>query len=50
MSYALILKHKVVDVVKQPFPVHPDFEWVECDETVSTGHSYINGTFIPNET
>ena len=46
---ALIYNNEVVDIKDQPFEVHPDFAWVECDSTVKAGDKYIDGVFSKSE-
>ena len=29
-----------------PFPVHPDMAWLDCDETITTEHTYVEGQFV----
>ena len=42
---ALIFQSKVVDLSKTEFPVSPEMEWVDCDDTVKTGYDYTDGKF-----
>jgi hypothetical protein len=45
---ALIRKsnNEVCDVVDSEFPVHSDFEWVDCDDDVKPGsHQYDGSSF-----
>ena len=46
---ALILDSKVVDIQETEFEVHSSMTWVDCDETVSVGYSYVDGTFSSTE-
>ena len=46
---ALIFENKVVDLCETEFPVSPEMEWVDCDDTVKAGYSYEDGVFTkPN--
>ena len=42
---ALVFKDKVVDLHKEGFPVHKDWVWVDCADTVKMGDSYEGGVF-----
>lgn len=42
---ALIKDNNVYGVAEEDFTVHPDYVWVECDNTVEIGDSYINDVF-----
>tara|TARA_B100002019_G_scaffold131268_1_gene112777 strand:- start:5543 stop:5902 length:360 start_codon:yes stop_codon:yes gene_type:complete len=42
---ALIFENKVVDLCETEFPVSPEMEWVDCDDTVKTNYEYKDGTF-----
>ena len=42
---ALVFKNKVVDLHKEGFPVHKDWVWVDCADTVKMGDSYEGGVF-----
>lgn len=44
---ALVKENMVVQVDDKEFPVHPDLQWVNCDETVKPGCRYENGVFTP---
>ena len=46
---ALILNNIVVDIQETEFEVHESMTWVDCDETVSVGYSYVDGSFSSNE-
>lgn len=46
---ALILNNTVVDIQETEFEVHESMTWVDCDETVSLGYSYVDGAFSSNE-
>jgi hypothetical protein len=43
---ALVKGGKVWDVSETEFEVHSDFSWVDCDDTVRTGHTYDGSDFI----
>jgi len=42
---ALILGNKVVDLNETEFEVHSGLTWVDCDNTVTTRHTYSDGIF-----
>lgn len=42
---ALVKDGKVWDVSKTEFEVHSDFSWVDCSDTVKTGHTYDGSNF-----
>ncbi len=46
--FALVLKEKVVDIVKEPFPVHESMSWVElsAEEDVQIGDVYRENAFV----
>lgn len=45
--YALVENSgRVAQIEAKPFPVHPDFKWIECDETVKVDWMYIDNQFV----
>lgn len=42
---ALILNGIVVEVSQNEFEVHESLQWVDCDQSVQAGWSYVNGIF-----
>lgn len=42
--------YRVVEVTLEAFPVAEPLFWVECDDTVTMEHTYVDGTFIKHET
>jgi hypothetical protein len=38
--FALVFRNRVVQVSEETFDVHPNYKWIECDETVEVGYSY----------
>jgi hypothetical protein len=42
---ALIYQGYVMQLEEVPFAVHPNYQWVSCDNTVQVGYSYSNGVF-----
>lgn len=42
---ALIFQEKVADLANQEFPVSPEMQWVDCDETVKAGWLYDGENF-----
>ena len=42
---ALVKDGKVWDVSETEFEVHSDFSWVDCSDTVKTGHTYDGSDF-----
>lgn len=45
--YALIYQEIVIQLETTPFDVNPAYSWVECDEAVAVGYTYIDGVFSP---
>ena len=43
---ALILNNQVVQLSETEFEVAPTLQWVDCDNTITTDHTYENGNFI----
>ena len=43
---ALILNNQVVQLSETEFEVAPTLQWVNCDNTITTEHTYENGNFI----
>jgi hypothetical protein len=43
---ALILNNQVVQLSETEFEVAPTLQWVDCDNTITTEHTYENGNFI----
>ena len=46
---ALIYNGKVEEVRETPFEVHPDMQWVDCDDSVEADDLYIDGQFVKPE-
>lgn len=44
---ALIQNIRVCQIENQEFEVHPSLYWVDCDNTVTTEHTYENNIFVP---
>lgn len=44
---ALVHGSRVCQIAAEPFPVAPAMTWVECDETITTSHTYVDGAFVP---
>lgn len=42
--FALIQDNKVIQIEENTFPVC-GLEWIECNQSVKTGHYYIDGQF-----
>lgn len=43
---ALVYHGVVIQIQETSFEVHPNYQWIDCDETVETGYLYQNGVFI----
>lgn len=37
---ALILDNQVVQIAEETFPVVPQMQWIDCDDTVQAGYTY----------
>jgi hypothetical protein len=46
---ALIKLGQIVQVSKESFDVHPDYQWVDCPDDCSTLWTYDDGLFLPPE-
>lgn len=44
---ALVHGGRVCEIAANVFPVAAPLTWVDCDETVTTSHTYIDGGFRP---
>lgn len=44
---ALVQGSRVCQVENEPFPVAAPLAWIDCDDTVTTAHTYENGKFVP---
>lgn len=43
---ALVHDGRVCQIEAETFPVAPGLMWVDCDETVTTSHTYVDGVFV----
>lgn len=43
--YALVYQGIVIQLASETFEVHPNYQWIPCDDTVEVGYSYTNGIF-----
>jgi hypothetical protein len=46
MMKALIQETRVCQIEAQPFEVHSDLVWVDCDDTITDRHTYVDGAFV----
>jgi hypothetical protein len=44
---ALIFNNHVMQVSSEPFEVHDEWTWVDCNDDVEQGYTFENGKFIP---
>lgn len=42
---ALIFDKKVIEVAKNTFPVCPEMEWLDCDDSIKIGYSWNGNKF-----
>ena len=42
---ALIADNKVIEIAETEFEVNPNWQWVDCDDSITTRHTYEDGTF-----
>ena len=43
---ALVQGTRVCQIEAEPFEVHSDLVWVDCDETITDRHTYADGAFV----
>lgn len=46
---ALVYQGVVLQLGETPFDVHPNYQWIDCDESVQPGYLYSNGVFSAPE-
>jgi len=46
MMKALIHGTRVCQIEDEPFEVHADLVWIDCDETITARHTYVDGNFV----
>ena len=44
---ALVYQGKVLQIDAQFFEVHPNYQWIECDDSIKPGYLYQDGQFSP---
>ena len=42
---ALIADNKVIEIAETEFEVNSNWQWVDCDDSITTRHTYEDGTF-----
>jgi len=42
---ALIADNKVIEIAETEFEVNSNWQWVDCDNSITTRHTYEDGTF-----
>ena len=43
---ALIHGTRVCQIESEPFEVHPDLIWVDCSDSITDRHAYVDGQFV----
>jgi hypothetical protein len=43
---ALIRGTRVCQIESEPFEVHLDLVWVDCSDSITTQHTYVDGQFV----
>ena len=43
---ALIQGTRVCQIEDEPFEVHSDLVWVDCGDSITTRHTYVDGAFV----
>jgi hypothetical protein len=46
---ALVYQSLVIQIQEDAFPVHPNYQWIDCNEDVKVGDSWNGENFIPKE-
>ena len=46
MKKALIQGTRVCQIEAEPFEVHSDLVWVDCGDSITTRHTYVDGNFV----